>query len=106
MKIKTDNIDFVSFSDGVCDIYTIDENEKKIYKYENLGFDDLILGYKRFWAAAANQIKVNKVIKIPRLNKIDTYDKVTINGIDYDIKLVQYKPDTNPPSIDLTLQQT
>lgn len=105
MKIKTNNIEFVSFSDGICNIHTIDEEGNKIYKYKNLGFSKCILGYKRFWAAAANQMEINKVIKIPQLSNVDTYDKVQINDIDYDIKLIQSKFETNPPSIDLTLQQ-
>jgi len=31
MKIKVDNIDFISFSDGVCNIYTEDEDGNKVY---------------------------------------------------------------------------
>jgi len=51
-------------------------------------------------------MEINKIIRIPQLDNIDTYDHLTIGTRDYDIKLVQNIYDTNPPSIDLTLQQS
>lgn len=106
MKIKTDNIEFISFNDGVCDIYTVDEEENKTNKYTGLGFSDSVLGFNRHFAAKAVQVKVNAVIKIPKVNGIDTHDTVDIKGLGkYDIEMVQNKFDTNPPSIDLTLRQ-
>ena len=62
------------------------------------------MGLTRFFQADANQMKVDKVIRIPQLDNIDTYDHVTIGETDYDIMIIQDKYDTNPPSIDLTLQ--
>jgi len=103
MRIKTDT-EFTTYSDGVCDIYTIDDNGEPINKYKSLGFTERVLGFNRFYAAAANQIAISKVIRIPKLDNIDTFDHVDINGKAYDIKLVQIIYDANPPSIDLTLQ--
>lgn len=106
MKIKTDNIEFISFSDGVCDIYSVDEEGKKTYKYENLGFSNKVLGYNRVFAAKAVQIKANAVIKIPQVPRIDIHDVCEIRGIGkYDIELVQNVFDTNPLSTDLTLSE-
>ena len=103
MKIKADT-EFVSYNDGVCDIYTNDDNGEPISKYKSLGFTERVLGFNRFYAAAANQMAISKVIRIPKLDNIDTFDHVNINGMAYDIKLVQTIYDANPPSIDLTLQ--
>lgn len=103
MKIKT-NTEFTNYNDGVCDIYTVDDNGESISKYKNLGFTERVLGFNRFYAAAANKMEISKVIRIPKLDNIDTFDHVNINGITYDIKLVQIKYDANPLSIDLTLQ--
>lgn len=106
MKIKTNNIEFVSFSDGVCNIYTEDEEGNRLDKYENLGFSDRVLGFRRYFTAAASQVEVNKVIRIPQVPNIDTHDIVEIQGIGkYDIKLAQSINDTNPRSIDLNLRQ-
>ncbi|MFL0197001.1 hypothetical protein ACJDU8_15750 [Clostridium sp. WILCCON 0269] len=103
MKIKTPT-EFIPFSDGVCNIYTIDDNESKTYKYENLGFTNRVLGFKRFFEAQGNKMAISKVIRIPQLNNIDTYDHVEIGSEVYDIKIVQKMHDTNPVSLDLTLQ--
>lgn len=106
MQIKADNIEFVSFSDGVCNIYPTDDGgNRQADKYTNLGFSNRTLGLKRFFEAAANQMSVNKVIRIPQLNNIDSYDHVEINSVSYDIKLVQNIYNSNPPSIDLTLNK-
>lgn len=106
MKIKMDNIEFVSFADGVCDVYTEDEEGTPTYKYKGLGFTNRVLGFNRAFAAQAVQVKANAVIRIPQLKNIDAHDTVEIKGIGkYDIELVQNIFDTNPPSLDLTLRQ-
>jgi len=105
MKIKTDT-EFVSFSDGVCDIYTTGyEGERLANKYTSLGFNNRVLGFKRYFDAAARQIDINRVIRIPQLSGIDNHDYVEIDGKPYGIKMVQEIYDTNPPCIDLTLDK-
>jgi len=105
MKIKPKNIEFVSFNDGICDIYTVDDEGKRSNKYSGLNFSKKVLGYKRYWAAAASQMQINRVIKIPLVNGIDTFDTVEIEGEGkYDIKLMQEIYDSNPPCIILTLK--
>ncbi|WP_411680426.1 hypothetical protein [Clostridium thailandense] len=106
MKIKVPNIEFISFSDGICDIYTEDEEGNKDYKYTGLGFTNHVLGYNRAFAAQAVQVQANAVIRIPQVPGIDTHDTVEIRGIGrYDIELTQSIFETNPSSIDLTLRQ-
>lgn len=106
MKIKADNIEFISFSDGVCDIYTEDEEGNKTYKYNGLGFSNRVLGYNRAFAAKAAQVQANAVIRIPQVSGIDMHDTLEIKGLGkYDIELVQNIFNTNPLSIDLTLKQ-
>lgn len=105
MKIKSDSIEFISFSDGKCDIYTEDDSGGKSNKYIGLGFSNYVLGVKRYWAAAANQVKINKVIRIPLLRDIDTFDTVEIKGMGkYEVKEIQEIYDTNPPCITLSLK--
>jgi len=106
MKIKTDNIEFISFSDGICDIYSEDEEGTKDYKYRALGFSNRALGYNRVFAAKAVQIQANAVIRIPQVPNVSIHDIIEIKGLGkYDIELTQNKLDTNPLSIDLTLRQ-
>lgn len=104
MKVKSD-IEFISFSDGICNIYTEYDNGQKKNKYAALGFNKRVLGYKKYLAASANQMQINRVIRIPMLKNIDTYDSVEIKDEGkYNIKFLQEIYDTNPPCIDLTLQ--
>lgn len=106
MKIKIDNIEFISFSDGVCDIYTEDEEGNKSNKYTNLGFSNRVLGFNRHFAAKAVQVQTSRVIRIPQVPNIDNHDILEIKDIGkYDIELSQYIYDTNPSCIDLTLRQ-
>jgi len=106
MKIKLDNIEFESFSDGICDIYSEDEEGNRVNKYNGLGFSNRVLGFKRYFTAAANQVKTDRVIRIPQVSGIDTHDTVEIKGVGkYSIELIQPIFDTNPFSIDLTLRQ-
>ncbi|NFF80434.1 hypothetical protein FDA09_11795 [Clostridium botulinum] len=106
MKIKVPNIEFNSFSDGLCDIYSEDEDGKKTYKYRTLGFDNRVLGFGRYYAAKAAQVKTNAVVRIPKVIGVGTHDTVEIIGMGkYDIELIQNIFDSNPKSMDLTLRQ-
>ena len=52
MKIKTPT-EFIPFKDGVCNIYTENEEDEKVYKYKNIYFNNKTLGFKRAYAAQA-----------------------------------------------------
>ncbi len=106
MKIKTNGIEFESFNDGICNIYSEDEENARTNKYVALGFSNRILGYGRVFGAKAYQIEVNRVIRIPKLQGINNYDFVEIEGVKYGVKLVQEIYDANPESIDLTLDKS
>lgn len=106
MKIKVPNIEFTSFSDGLCDIYYEDEEGNKNYKYKGLGFENRVLGFGRHYAAKAVQVRTDAVIRIPKLPGIDMHDTLEILNLGrYEIEFAQNIKDSNPPSIDLTLKQ-
>jgi len=106
MRIKIGNIEFATFNDGVCNIFPTDENQERLpNKYTSLGFSNRILGFKRYFEASARQIVINRVIRIPQLDCIDNYDFVEIDSTIYGVKMVQPIYDTNPPSMDLTLDK-
>lgn len=105
MKIKTDT-EFISFSDGICNIFATNEDGERLSdKYSSLGFSNRVLGFKRYFEASARQIDINRVIRIPQLGNIDNYDYAEIDGVIYGVKMVQPIFDTNPPSMDLTLDK-
>lgn len=106
MKIKTKNIKFESFNDGICSIYYQEENNDREEKYSNLRFCNRTLGFKRHFAAKSINVNIVKVIRIPLISNIDNHDTVNIvnDGI-YQIELIQVIDDTNPSCIDLTLKK-
>jgi len=104
VKIKT-NIEFQAYKDGICNIYSENEDGDKVYKHKNLAFDDRVMGFKRAYAAKSVQSDINRVIRIPLLNGIDNFDVVEILSNTYYIDLVQQIFDSNPSSIDLTLKK-
>lgn len=106
MKIQVPNIEFISFSDGICDIFVEDEEGKRTYRYTGLGYEEKVLGFNRHFAAKAVQVQANAVIRIPKVPGINIHDTLEIqNQGRYDIELAQNITDSNPPSIDLTLRQ-
>lgn len=106
MKIPNRKHEFQAFKDGICDIYSEDEEGKKTYKYTGLNFDKRVLGFNRHYAAKAVQVQIDMVIRIPLISSINNHDLLTIKGIGkFSIELVQDKYECNPPSLDLTLRQ-
>lgn len=104
MKIKVPNIQFIAFNDGICDIYTEDEEGNKTYKYEKLNFSNKTLGYGRYFTALSENIKVDRVIKIPLVTNINSQDICSIGNNVFSIELIQETDDTNPRSMILTLK--
>lgn len=106
MKIKSNNIEFISFSDGICNIYSEDEEGNRVYKHKSLCFSNKILGYKRYFAARTAKVQTDMVIKVPNIGEIDNYDILSIDGIGcYSIEMIQVISTSNPPSKDLTLRK-
>lgn len=70
-----------------------------------LDYQERTLGVQRYYAAAQNQIKAERVIRVPRpAAEITSQDvAITEDGRRYRIDLVQKAKDCWPPSLDLTL---
>lgn len=106
MKPKINNIEFIVFVDGICDIYIQDDdNIEPNYKYKKLGFSKKVLSYNRYFASNSVNSKISKVISIPLVSGIDAHDTVKIDNIDYNIILAQEIYTSNPPSITLSLEK-
>lgn len=91
---------FVPFNSGFC-VVTSDEGETK---FSRLAFSDQTMGIKRFFSAKMAQTKIDRVIKVPKVQGLSQYDEVYIGGEKYLVEMIQSADDTNPPSITLTLR--
>ena len=104
--IQPNNIKFLSFNCGVCNIFSEDEEGNVEYKIKNLPFSNKTLGYGRYYTAKASNTKVDRVIVIPYIPfKINNHLTLCIEDMDYFIELVQEIEDSNPKSLQLTLRE-
>ncbi len=91
----------VEFDDGFVRFYA-PEDEFKL----GVPFHEEVVGYKRYNEHYASGHKVSRLISIRTCPiKINTYDKVIIEGEQYRILQIQPIPDTLPPKTLITLEQ-
>jgi hypothetical protein len=102
------------YNDGVASVYKVDNiaNPGKTpvkgltLKVGPLRYEERTVGMSRYWTAMQAQVKINQILRMPRINNVSTQDVVIpIDGIQYEIKQVQYPPDVVPPSMDLSLEK-
>lgn len=96
----------VTFNDGVFDIYACDKygrRTKLISTGHRFGINTL--GATRHYAAAAAQISITDLIRVPAGVKIDEENIICICGWDYSIKQIQIIRDGNPPYQLITLNK-
>jgi len=103
MKIQTPS-EFLTFTDGFCDIYSVNGNKIKD-KLLTLCFGDRTVGMKRFYAARAASTEITRVIQVPRQLSIEAVHRAVICSVEYKIEQVQHLNDTNPPATVLTLRK-
>jgi hypothetical protein len=101
MKIQT-STEFLTFSDGKCDIYTVSGNKLKD-KVMTLCYGSRTVGMKRYYAARAASVEITRLIQVPQQTSITAAHNAVIDGIRYKIEQVQQLNDTNPRATVLTL---
>jgi len=103
MKIQRPT-EFLTFSDGQCDIYSVSGN-RLADKLMTLCFGNRTVGVKRFYAARAASIEIDRVIQIPLREDVTAENNVVISGVRYRVEQAQNIYDTNPPASVLTLRK-
>ncbi len=93
-----------TFNDGICNIYKFINGGAQELIYNNIRFNNRILGYKRLLEAANAHINISKIIRISKLDSIDQYCIVEIEKTEYEVAMVQNSYDIYPNCLDLTLQ--
>lgn len=103
------------FNDGVLKIYKVgDVSEpgnmpkegltlklKKPLRYAELKVFD-----SKFWAASQDNTKIERLLRIPRIEEVVRDDKVIpIDGKQYRIVQIQYPVDVLPKCMDLSLER-
>lgn len=99
------------FNSGVVSIYRVTDAGEPGYApvprldlRVRLHYEERKLGLIRYFSASQNQVKVEKVLRVPRRAEISPQDvAVTQDGRQYRIELIQMAEGVYPPSLDLTL---
>lgn len=101
-----------TYEDGMVMIYAVSDGAAAgrlprpvLTQKLRLDYQERTLGVQRYYAAAQNNIKVERVLRVPRgPEEITSQDvAITEDGRRYRIDLVQTAKDCWPPSLDLTL---
>ena len=102
-----------SFNDGVAEIYEQTDAAAPGYqprpelkKKITLRYEERKLGIQRYYSAAQNQQRIERVLRVPKTAKVNSQDvAITEDGRQYRIELVQTVPDVYPPCVDITLSR-
>ena len=108
---RPDNRITQSFNDGIVTIYTVSDAARPGYQPVEeltekirLRYEERRLGLKRYYEAAQNQIRVQRVIRVPHAGGVTSQDvAIDEKGRRYRVDLVQMVPDVYPLSDDVTL---
>lgn len=102
-----------TYNDGVVKIYSVSDEaspgsmpkEEKTIMY-TLCYREMRMGITRYYTAYQNHQQVERVIRIPKVDKITNQCRaVDEHDIEYQISLTQTVDDVYPPSLDITLSK-
>jgi hypothetical protein len=103
------------YNDGILNVYTVGNiaqpgNMPKhglTLKLQNpLRYEELKVFDSKFWAASQDNTKIERLLRVPRVDAVVRDDKVIpIDGKQYKIVQIQYPVDVLPKSMDLSLER-
>ena len=102
------------FNDGIANIYVVSNIAQKgnmpkdglTVKVGSLRYEERTVGMSRFWAASQENTKIERILRFPRIDFVYRDDVVVpIDGKQYKIVQIQYPPNVEPPSMDLSLER-
>lgn len=100
-----------SYNDGYVRVFSVSDQAapgyqpiEKLTEKMLLRYEERRLGLRRYYDALQNQIKVERVVRVPHAGGVTSQDVVEDQwGVRYRVDLVQLVPDVYPLSDDLTL---
>ncbi len=101
-----------TYNDGVVNIYNIgniaEPGNKPIdgltIKVSLLRYEEKTVGMGRFYTGLQANVKIDRLIRTPRLYNVSSQDVVILTNGQYEIKQVQY-PEDAKESMDLSLER-
>jgi len=101
------------FNDGIVKIYSVTNTAEPgempidgLALAYTLRYEERTVGINRYFAAQQSNIRVDRLLRCPLRQDVTTeYVAIPNDGKQYDIKLIQYPRDVEPPVMDLTLER-
>ena len=99
------------YNDGIANVFTVSNGAAPGYQpierltpKISLHYEERKLGLQRYYEGLQNQIRAERVIRVPHAGGVTSQDVVIDErGREYRVDLVQFVPDVYPLSDDLTL---
>lgn len=101
-----------AFNDGLVQIWSVKDTAQPGHlpveglnqRKDTLRYEEQRLGIQRYYTGKQNQVNIERVIRVPRTNRVSSQDVAVLeDGKQYRIDLVQAVTEVYPPSVDLTL---
>lgn len=100
-----------TYNDGVCQIYAVKNKappgglhqDALVFKIGGLRYSNRMVGVARYYTAKQNNVRADRLIRVPRREEISVRDVCVVGGLQYRIEQVQHPPEVQPPCLDLTL---
>lgn len=96
---------FVTFNSGKLDLCKVKDRVIVETKHRGLRYGEQTVGVTRFWSAKVASSNIDKVVAILQIDGVSQMDMCIINSVQYKIKQIQEKHDTNPPCLFLSLEK-
>lgn len=103
-----------TYNDGSASVYRVDNiadkgdkpKEGLVLRVRPLYYEERTVGMSRFWTASQEDTKIERLLRFPRLDFVYRNDIIVPNdGKQYKIVQIQYPPDVEPKSMDLSLER-
>jgi len=88
-----------TFNDGLCSVYSVVNDGQRggkakprlTVKHRRLRYAERVVGLNRFWTAGQQNVAIDKLIRVARLENVSTQDIAVLeDGQQYAIRQVQY----------------
>lgn len=97
-------VSFEAFLDGICSVWQLDAKRRPELLLSGVRYHNRVVGARRNFDAEQAGHTVEKLVRVPRCDRIARGNFVTIEGKQYRIVQVQTIQDTIPECTDLTLE--
>lgn len=93
------------FNDGICKLARFGTHSDLNIVQRYLRYENRTVGSERFYKAAEQQKRIDKVIRIPCIPEPQATDVIIIGDDQYNVLQVQYIRDTNPSCWQLSIEK-